>query len=39
MEVNMARNTTPLNASEVKNAKAKDGKSKKLFDGGGLFYL
>ena len=34
----MARRTTPLTATEVKNAKAKD-KPVNLFDGQGLFLL
>lgn len=35
----MARRTKPLTATEVQNAKPIDGKSRKLFDGGGLFLL
>jgi len=34
----MARATTPLTNTKIKNAKSKD-KDYKLFDGGGLFLL
>ena len=35
----MARNTAQLTDTGVKNAKAKNGKPTKFFDGGGLFLL